>query len=355
MLTRNLDGQGWQQRLTAMSIATFPWDPKPEEAPPAQQAAVNNAAPALAPAGAVAAPYTQAQLSPNANGGGLPLPAMPMQALKPDPGMIKTEPGIKQEPGVGAPAMPAFQATAPGGVAHQRMLQAVQHKFGAGAAASISAIKSGPAMPGQPQQQPLMPQPGLMLPNGNAQAQQNYARPAQPGQMPAPGQQRVMPQPGAPNGQIPQTDGSADAFEGVVMKDGKELGRMEIDAMLHEKFAARAKQMEGGGLMLPLKQATKQRGPKAQRSSAVGVAQGDAMDDDDEDVKPIPDDELINSDLDDPESDHDDDDDDDEMGSIMLCMYDKVQRVKNKWYVDRHRTCVVPRRIELTQSIGSVL
>ena len=29
----------------------------------------------------------------------------------------------------------------------------------------------------------------------------------------------------------------------------------------------------------------------------------------------------------------DDEDDDESMGHMMLCMYDKVQRVKNKWYV----------------------
>ncbi|CAN6596087.1 transcription initiation factor IIA large subunit [Trichomonascus vanleenenianus] len=41
----------------------------------------------------------------------------------------------------------------------------------------------------------------------------------------------------------------------------------------------------------------------------------------------------INSDLDDPEDDQvsGDEDDDDDGGMIMLCLYDKVQRVKNKW------------------------
>ncbi len=46
------------------------------------------------------------------------------------------------------------------------------------------------------------------------------------------------------------------------------------------------------------------------------------------------DDDAINSDLDDSDDGKDDDeDDDDTMGHMMLCMYDKVQRVKNKWYV----------------------
>lgn len=44
-------------------------------------------------------------------------------------------------------------------------------------------------------------------------------------------------------------------------------------------------------------------------------------------------DEEINSDLDDPEDElaSGDEDDDDDQGMIMLCLYDKVQRVKNKW------------------------
>ena len=48
------------------------------------------------------------------------------------------------------------------------------------------------------------------------------------------------------------------------------------------------------------------------------------------------DEDAINSDLDDPEEDLEEDEVDDEgLGHIMLCMYDKVQRVKNKWYVPR--------------------
>jgi len=43
------------------------------------------------------------------------------------------------------------------------------------------------------------------------------------------------------------------------------------------------------------------------------------------------DEDAINSDLDDPEDDEIDNEDDDEVPQIMLCMYDKVQRTKNKW------------------------
>lgn len=43
------------------------------------------------------------------------------------------------------------------------------------------------------------------------------------------------------------------------------------------------------------------------------------------------DEDAINSDLDDPEEEELDNEDEDEVPQIMLCMYDKVQRTKNKW------------------------
>lgn len=45
----------------------------------------------------------------------------------------------------------------------------------------------------------------------------------------------------------------------------------------------------------------------------------------------VADEDAINSDLDDPEEDEIDNEDEDEVPQIMLCMYDKVQRTKNKW------------------------
>jgi transcription initiation factor TFIIA large subunit len=53
--------------------------------------------------------------------------------------------------------------------------------------------------------------------------------------------------------------------------------------------------------------------------------------DGDSDSDDVVDEDAINSDLDDPEDDEIDNDDDDEVPQIMLCMYDKVQRTKNKW------------------------
>lgn len=109
------------------------------------------------------------------------------------------------------------------------------------------------------------------------------------------------------------------------------MGRVEIDNILRAKIQAMGQTMEGGGLMLPLKQASNKskRERKVAKKNPGGAAGGvDGGDEEDEDA--------INSDLDDPDDGlNDEEDDDDSMGHIMLCMYDKVQRVKNKW-------CVLP-------------
>lgn len=63
------------------------------------------------------------------------------------------------------------------------------------------------------------------------------------------------------------------------------------------------------------------------------LKQNDGADDDDEDDSDIfNDSDDINSDLDEGlESEKSDNDDADQEDQIMLCLYDKVQRVKNKW------------------------
>lgn len=65
----------------------------------------------------------------------------------------------------------------------------------------------------------------------------------------------------------------------------------------------------------------------------LNQADGNDDEDDDEDDDDIfNDSDDINSDLDDGlESEKSDDEDGDQEGQIMLCLYDKVQRVKNKW------------------------
>ncbi|KAI9171711.1 transcriptional regulator [Paramyrothecium foliicola] len=336
--------KGWQQKLSQLDVATFPWDPKPETAPPAAKAAP--AAAAAAAAASAAGTHSQAQFSPQIS--------LPNAASTTGPGQngVKPEPylkqengqGIKQEPGtqpVGVPAYPAYNGMdGQNSVAANRAAQQLQAQYGNRAAGSISAIQD--RMGQQAQTQPQAQQ------QAQAQAQQHAYRQQQPNV--AIPQQPQPPNAGGPgpsfrNG---QTDGAGDMdsdsgsddddddFEGVLLQrnaagDVQELGRMDIDRILHKRMAAKAKSMEAGGLMLTLKEATQNQPGLAQSSSTKrkgkGVAAYDGGDDDDED-----DEDAINSDLDDPDDGGDDDEVDDEgLGHIMLCMYDKVQRVKNKW------------------------
>lgn len=70
---------------------------------------------------------------------------------------------------------------------------------------------------------------------------------------------------------------------------------------------------------------------KSKNKTKIDQADG-ALDDDDDDDDIFNDSDDINSDLDEGlESEKSDEDDGDQEGQIMLCLYDKVQRVKNKW------------------------
>ncbi|KAJ5008126.1 Transcription initiation factor IIA large subunit [Colletotrichum sp. SAR 10_99] len=301
--------KGWQEKLSQLEVASFPWDPKPDAAPPAAPAPAPSAPPPQA------AQYSQAQLSPQ-----LPLQGVPLPGPAPGNPAIKEEPYIKPEPGVQNVALNPSQQEG----SNQAAFRAAQHirgQFGEKGAGSINAIQSSAT--NRPAGQPPMPQmPGQP-------AQQQY-RPPQPQ-----GQQQRPASNGQPGVNPSQTDGADDDFdfEGVLMQrnaDGtqRELGRVDIDRMMHARIAANAKSMEGGGLMLPLQEATKHKAAATSRSKGKehGVAPYDGYDDDELDE------DAINSDLDDPDEDKDDDEVDDEgLGHIMLCMYDKVQRVKNKW------------------------
>jgi transcription initiation factor TFIIA large subunit len=137
-----------------------------------------------------------------------------------------------------------------------------------------------------------------------------------------------------------QTDGAVDDMEecvGVIKRfnseGGEIMGRIEIDGLIRDKIAAMGQSMEGGGLMLPLREATSaKKHQRKVKKSATALAQFDGPDSDDDKVKDEADEDAINSDLDDPDDGlNDDEEDDDSLGHIMLCMYDKVQRVKNKW------------------------
>lgn len=287
----------------------------------------------------------------------MPMP-MPAPQAPPSNGMYPNnevgpggEAAIKQEPGSQPNSMvqhypgpaPGAPGAGPTSLAQQRAARQLANQYGQRAAASINALKTGPPAQGQ---RPHLPLPAAQAPqNAEQYRQQMQAQQMQAQQMQAQQGQQAQQQ---PNGSVgsSQVDGPAadgDGFEGVMCQreqDGslRELGRVDVDRVLHQQMTAAARRMEGGGLMLPLREATKhsKRAGKMPATSASpapvrGLPQLDGGDDDarEEDL-----DDAINSDLDDPEDDLEDSDDDgDELGQQMLCLYDKVQRVKNKWSV----------------------
>lgn len=287
----------------------------------------------------------------------MPLPSA-SNGQQQQPGMIKPDPDVKQEPGLADPLSAPAYPTDPRSVAAARASQALQKNYGNRATSSINAIQAGmtvqnPAHAAAMQQHPLNGHPN---PEQAYQQQVSQAAPAQhqhqqhpqyqhPQHQQHPQQQQYQQQqPQHPQqhqqGQyqppMPQTDGAdgADAVEaeGVLMQrdaDGNvvEMGRLDIDRMLHARILENAKSMEGGGFMVPLKEATRHTAPRKNRKARRAPGQVDGEDDEE-------DEDAINSDLDDTDDDREDSEVDEEgLSHIMLCMYDKVQRVKNKWYV----------------------
>lgn len=328
--------QGWQQKLSQLDVARFPWDPKPDPPAPAQPAQPPPQPAAAQPIQQPAAQtHTQATFSPQPPQQQTPQPHN--NGIKPDPDSVKSEPmqnvPVKQEtPGHIAMPPPMSFGGMDGGqnnVASNRAAHLLQQRYGDRAVGSVNAIQHSHQTQGQPQQ-------------GQAQDPQAAYRQHMAQQAAAAQQQQQQQQHGS-NGQgnlhNAQTDGAFDAesdeedddFEAVLLKKTngniEELGRVEIDRLIHDRIASQAKAMEGGGLMVPLKEATRHKTARNADRKGKGPAQHDGGDDGEE-----YDEDAINSDLDDPEDGGSDDEVDDEgLGHIMLCMYDKVQRVKNKW------------------------
>ncbi|PMD37942.1 hypothetical protein L207DRAFT_431274 [Hyaloscypha variabilis F] len=346
---------GWQSKLSQLGVATFPWDPKPEPQP-----TISN--PPTVPSNAG---NYQSMGTPPIN---QPQSGLSMPQLSNGP-RIKPEPGLESSQGMNQPSpfqnqpMPPIQNAS---AAAQRAAAHLQQSYGSRAAASINAIQSG----GQPQQNgtPTMQQMQMMQQRAalaQAQAQSQGMQQGQRPQMTQEQYQRMMqqnaanqlaqqqarqngqhpqnPNPNGQNGQNgyqgpPQTDGPGDEEEGfgVVMQGNEVMGRVEIDNMIRTQIESMGRHMEGGGLMLPLRELQSQRHlPSKSRkgkNADRGTGQMDGGDDDDVKNEEL-DEDAINSDLDDPDEGLNDEEDEDEgMGHIMLCMYDKVQRVKNKWF-----------------------
>ncbi|KAH8649436.1 transcription factor IIA, alpha/beta subunit-domain-containing protein [Tricladium varicosporioides] len=299
-------------------------------------------------------PTTQAQ-------SGMTMPQIPMNSNQNGP-RIKSEPGMESPP-IGmsqAPYANPITSIPNATTAQQRAVQHLQNSFGQRAAASINAIQ-GVAQQPQNAQQVMHQQQQHMQQQAMHHQQMQQMQQQRTGQMPgrpqpqmtqeqyrmamaAQARQHVQAQNGQHGLNGAQTDGAGDDIEetfGIIKQvsdNGEEtMGRVEIDGMIRQKIEAMGQRMEGGGLMLPLREAsTAAKRQRKIKKSAAGNRQVDGPDSDDDDKDGVKDEEIdedaINSDLDDPDDGLNDEEDDDEgMGHIMLCMYDKVQRVKNKW------------------------
>ncbi|PTU22987.1 hypothetical protein P175DRAFT_0153523 [Aspergillus ochraceoroseus IBT 24754] len=235
---------------------------------------------------------------------------------------IKTEPGVNGHSGL--PPMNSMMMSAPPNPqsARERAANLVHQRYGAAAANSVSQMQA------QPQPGLGMPRPPNMQPMPNGQGHPIKQEPGYP----------PLSHPSVGNS---QTDGaSGDALsewkaEVTRRREAAEQQDGEGDRALREHLRQRILQFEGGGLMLPLEeqQSSSSRGLTSNLSSAeskVPRAQFDGPGGDD--TKDEDDEDAINSDLDDPDDlvaeDHDAED---AVGQVMLCTYDKVQRVKNKW------------------------
>ena len=260
-------------------------------------------------------------------------------------------------------------------VAQQRAVSFMEQNFGSQATASIGALQqqTGLSLPGQSRPN------GLQLPGQLQQPQQQQQQQQSPTQQQAtqPQQPQQPQQPlsatksqFSPTAARPeQTDGSGDIPDewmnirtSASMHGNEE--RLAADETLRQMVERMSDRMDNG-LMVPLdehcrnrskKNKGKQRAhanptdisglqPSTSSSSTItplpdqdaqipqydGILEDERRIKTEEDAEEV-DEDAINSDLDDPDDDLDKEQDEgDDLGETMLCLYDKVQRVKNKW------------------------
>jgi transcription initiation factor TFIIA large subunit len=285
-----------------------------------------------------------------------PVSAAPQDTLNFPNVPIKTEGGGYQPP---LSAYPQTQTANGAGyssfepnLAQQRAASLVQQRMQNGMQQQQQQQVQQHPQQQHPQQQ--QQQYGANFPNVAHQSQMpQMAHNGQQQRMMAPQQQRLPPQVQQQQQRPPpqghmynsQADGPEDALadwnalkaaRAAALQD--EMGRLAADDFMRARIDAMAMRQDSG-LMVPLNSMPKGK----KRKAAVMVLQAEDAEassgvpgpvgfDGDEDVKEEDPEDAINSDLDDPEDDlNDGDNSDDEMVDYMLCTYDKVQRVKNKW------------------------
>ena len=208
--------------------------------------------------------------------------------------------------------------------AQQRAAQNLHNVYGDRAGAQIATLQQG----GQ-RQGPMPPQNGQP---GTYIKQEDTSSDAS---------RSTQPPPSVPI-KSDQTDGAGDAFDTWKSEYARRKAefaesRGRNDRLIKDHVLASQQRLEGGGAMRPLDQhvhmasSSTRRVPCEGGTSSLHRAQGDAAGDDNDDEDAEEDEDAINSELDDPDELDDGIEDDDSTDQVMLCTYDKVQRVKNKW------------------------
>lgn len=267
---------------------------------------------------------------------------------------IKAEPATYDSPAQ-TNGIPLYGST----VAQQRAAQNLAQKFGSDANLQINQLQAQNGLMTSGQQQSGLQ--NIQLPSTMSEQQKrdianNQARQVQ--SQPYQNLQQAPQRPGVISG---QTDG-ADDWKAMVIErraaaSSNLTGNPHADLTLMQQANELNQSLEGGGLMVPLAErpkpspTVKQKAVTAevgssyfasvaasQLAAAPKVARYDGIDNesDDEMIKDDPglldDEDAINSDLDDPDDNVvEEADEENQRGQIMLCTYDKVQRVKNKW------------------------
>lgn len=293
------------------------------------------------------------------------LPNVPIPSGAPGDVRIKPEPGYDLS---GLPQSNGLPQMGYGNQAAQRAAEHLQQRYGTQANTQISQLQARAAMAGQgalPQQRPQ----GMQIPQPMTDQQRQQMADHQRHQHPQAQEQSRQQQQLQHLQQAQQrasvnnaqTDGAGD-WDAMVtdrraaaLKQGSS-GNYAADMTIRQQVEQMGQAMEAGGLMLPLSERPKQPKPKSRRVavdaaisssvSSVPVQQsslisaqydgGNESDSDDKagikDDPDLDDEDAINSELDDPDDNVvEEQDEDGNTGQIMLCTYDKVQRVKNKW------------------------
>lgn len=312
--------QEWQKKLSGLKVAQLPWDPPPTPAIKEPTPVPSNAKPA---------PQT---LPSNDN----TIPSPPSQQLAPSAAPVKAEnnnpaPYPSQAPPPQPYQAPSFQQGQPM-TARDRAAMNLHQSFGQRAGPQIAQLQANQS---RTPLQPSAPPTANYIKQEDSQHTFNGVEDYAPDIKPDPS---IALKSG-------QTDGAGDSYhdwntEYVQRKACAAAHGAEGDHLVRAHVMARQQDLEGGGLLQTLESRSMPRKSTplkfkqlpgetpSHTTPNLTRSQGDATGDEDDDVD---DEDAINSDLDDPDDLAANEEDGENTDQVMLCTYDKVQRVKNKW------------------------